>query len=165
MKTYETRSVTERRHSSLMKDALSRVEHDVLRTVIEGDGIPDAWQEIAQTGGPSAKRDRVHMRLDRDVIRFFKSMGPGYQERMACVLRAWMHGRLAKVIDGPDTTDIVLRPDKVAEQAAKTAEQVTYDLEAQRQKDEAYAERMKTQMAVHIALAKSGVEPPPWSDD
>ncbi len=165
MKTYETRSLTERRHSSLMGDALSKLEHDVLRTVIAGDGIPEAWQDIAQSGTASDKRTRVTMAIDRDVVQFFKAMGRGYQERMACVLRAWMHGRLAKVIDGPDTTDIVLRPLDVAAQAAKTTEQVMHDLEARRQKATTDAERRKLKFELHMALARVGIEPPPWDED
>jgi hypothetical protein len=48
-------------------------------------------------------------RLDADVVKFFKAMGEGYQPRMNRVLRAFMHYRLAGIIDGPDTTDYVLR--------------------------------------------------------
>jgi uncharacterized protein (DUF4415 family) len=115
MKPYQARGVVERRHTSLMADALRKLECDVLNTVIEAEGLPEGWATIAQEAPNVGPRDRVTMRMDRDVIRFFKAMGPGYQERICNVLRAFVHGRLAKVIDGPDTTDIVLRPDAVAE--------------------------------------------------
>ncbi len=51
------------------------------------------------------------IRLDADVVKFFKAMGPGYQPRINRVLRAFMHYRLAGVTLGPDTTDYVLRPE------------------------------------------------------
>lgn len=51
------------------------------------------------------------IRLDADVVKFFKAMGTGYQTRINRVLRMFMHYRLAGVINGPDTTDYVLRPE------------------------------------------------------
>lgn len=37
----------------------------------------------------------VSLRLDRDVIDFFKSQGKGYQTRMNAVLRAYMEAKKA----------------------------------------------------------------------
>ncbi|KEJ88858.1 hypothetical protein DSW25_14535 [Sulfitobacter donghicola DSW-25 = KCTC 12864 = JCM 14565] len=53
-------------------------------------------------------KTRVTLRLEEDVVKFFRKMGPGYQQRMNDVLSAWMHGRLAGLIDGPDASDIDL---------------------------------------------------------
>jgi uncharacterized protein (DUF4415 family) len=33
----------------------------------------------------------INLRVDRDVLRFFKERGPGYQTRMNAVLRAYMN--------------------------------------------------------------------------
>ena len=38
---------------------------------------------------PPTKR-AVSVRLDQDIIDFFKSQGPGYQTRMNAVLRSYM---------------------------------------------------------------------------
>ena len=43
------------------------------------------------------------IRLDRDVVKFFRSMGLGYGPRINRVLRTYMHARLAGVIRGPET--------------------------------------------------------------
>lgn len=119
IKPYQTRTASERQHGALMADTMRRLEHDVLSAVVEAQGLPEDWHAIAQDSPTEGARDKVTMRIDRVVLRFFRSMGPDYQRRMVRVLRAWMHGRLAKVIAGPDTTDLVLRPKAVAEQLAR----------------------------------------------
>ena len=55
---------------------------------------PDDW--IADTGGvlirgipPRATKQRVNIRLDRDVLDFFRSYGRGYQTRINAVLRVY----------------------------------------------------------------------------
>ncbi len=118
IKDYRKRNPKEKKHSSLMADALRKLEFDVLSAVIDANGLPEDWQQIVSDPEDTMVRDKITMRLDRDIVRFFKAMGPGYQIKMARVLRAWVHGRLAKVVAGPDTTDIVLRADAVADQVA-----------------------------------------------
>ena len=49
-------------------------------------------------------------------------MGPGYQARINRVLRAYMHMRLGKLVQGPDTADFVLRPDEVVRRARARTE-------------------------------------------
>ncbi len=36
-------------------------------------------------------KDRLSLRLDRDVVSWFKAQGPGYQSRINAALRAYMH--------------------------------------------------------------------------
>lgn len=45
---------------------------------------------------------KLTIRVDAEVVRFFKYMGPGYQPRMNKVQRCFMHARLAKMINGPE---------------------------------------------------------------
>ena len=47
------------------------------------------WAE-AEWWMPVSK-DRLSLRLDHDVITWFKAQGPGYQSRINAVLRAYMH--------------------------------------------------------------------------
>jgi hypothetical protein len=42
--------------------------------------------------------------------------------RINRVLRAYMHFRLAKLVEGPDTMDYVLRPEAVLEKASRRPE-------------------------------------------
>ncbi len=59
---------------------------------------PDDW--IADTGGvlirgipPRATKQRVNIRLDRDVLDFFRSHGRGYQTRINAVLRRYVQAQ------------------------------------------------------------------------
>lgn len=49
---------------------------------------PEFWQH-AELVYPAAK-ERVTVRLDRDVLAWFRSQGRGYQTRINAVLRAYM---------------------------------------------------------------------------
>ncbi|NBE07938.1 BrnA antitoxin family protein [Paragemmobacter ruber] len=89
-------------HYHYMADAMRRLEWDLHHRIEATGRIPLEWHEIAQaTVKPDA--DRVALRLDRDVLRFFRSMGKGYGPRINRVLRTYMHARLAGVIRGAET--------------------------------------------------------------
>jgi uncharacterized protein (DUF4415 family) len=49
----------------------------------------EAWFASAELVMPEPKRP-VTLRLDRDVLDWFKAQGPGYQTRINAVLRAYM---------------------------------------------------------------------------
>ncbi len=63
--------------------------------------IPHEWQEIAARPGVPAKQ-MVTIRLDEDVLAFFRAMGAGYLTRVNAVLRTFMLARLAGVVTGPE---------------------------------------------------------------
>ena len=92
---------TERVNHHYMMDALRRLEWDMASEVVRQQRIPADWHRISLDRGRKAKV-RVTMGLEEDVVRFFKSMGRGYQERMNDVLRAFMHAKLAGIVAGPD---------------------------------------------------------------
>ncbi|MBT0957939.1 BrnA antitoxin family protein [Alphaproteobacteria bacterium KMM 3653] len=115
---------TERLNYSFGIDALRMIETDIHDRLWDMRGCPPEWHEIAQdTDRRDAKRMRVTLSLDADVVRFFKALGPGYQPRMNRVLRAFMHMRLAKVVQGPDVNDYVLRPEEVERAYARRREE------------------------------------------
>lgn len=107
-----------------------------LRWKLDGSvRIPAEWHQIAQSRQQPAKA-KVTLRLDEDVIRFYRSMGRGHLTRMNAVLRAFMLARLAEVVKAeaeyhlsPKETMTRLRGELVAvmegqERAAKAAEDV-----------------------------------------
>lgn len=105
---------SERVQTSLMIDAFRMIEFDLHDRLMETRMIPSGWSEVALEPCPkAAKRVKVTALFDDDVVRAFKALGPGYRHRMNRVLRAWMHGRAGKLIDGPDTTDYILRPQEI----------------------------------------------------
>ncbi|MCB2130793.1 MAG: BrnA antitoxin family protein [Rhodobacteraceae bacterium] len=63
--------------------------------------LPHAWREIATRPAIPQKR-LVTIRLDEDVLAFFRAMGRGHLTRINAVLRTFMLARLAGLIPGPD---------------------------------------------------------------
>lgn len=87
-----------------LAETLREVEFH-LRGRIDGSGlIPPEWDEIARMRGPMPKV-KVNMWVDGDVVKFFKGMGRGHTTRMAEVLRAYRHARLAGVLRGAEGVD------------------------------------------------------------
>ncbi|WP_353475324.1 BrnA antitoxin family protein [Salipiger sp. H15] len=111
---------TERLNFQYAVDAMEMVERDLIDRMWDRRGCPSEWHEICRDRDRrDAKRTRCTIALDADVVKFFRALGPGYQARINRVLRAFMHYRLAKLIDGPDTTDFILRPEQVEEEARR----------------------------------------------
>lgn len=53
--------------------------------------LDDAWFETATVATPA--KELISMRLDEDVLTFFREEGRGYQTRINAVLRAYMTHR------------------------------------------------------------------------
>ncbi|TKW65271.1 MAG: BrnA antitoxin family protein [Paracoccus denitrificans] len=104
-----TRAETARRTNyHYMADAMRRLEWDLHQRVLTEGRIPDAWHEIAAEGAVPRK-ERISIRLDGDVVKFFRDMGPGWQPRINEVLRSFMHARLAGLLRGAETMDYLKR--------------------------------------------------------
>lgn len=58
------------------------------------------------------KKTKLTLRLDADVVAFFRTMGMGHLTRMNAVLRAFMLARLAGVVAGPESVDYAPTPKK-----------------------------------------------------
>lgn len=95
-----------------MADAMRRLEWDLHNHIEATSRIPDEWHEIARNK-PDQPTERVTVRIDRDVLRFFRSMGTGYGPRLNAVLRSYMHARLAGVIRGAETVAFYRRQREV----------------------------------------------------
>ncbi|MEM8536477.1 MAG: BrnA antitoxin family protein [Pseudomonadota bacterium] len=107
-------SKTQRMHARYAIDARRMIEYDLHSVAMKLRTVPEEWDEIWKDDDRrDAKRTRVTMRMDADVVKFFKAMGEGYQTRINRVLRTFMHYRLAGIIEGPDTTDYVLHPERM----------------------------------------------------
>ncbi|MFV0336270.1 MAG: BrnA antitoxin family protein [Tropicimonas sp.] len=91
-----------------MADAMRRLEWDLHQRILTEGRVPDAWHEIAAERTERAK-ERVTIRLDGDVVKFFRDMGPGWQPRLNEVLRSFMHARLAGLLRGAETMDYLKR--------------------------------------------------------
>ena len=70
---------------------------DIERLADEEEGsLPAGWEDAVEIGIPIRKQ-AVHIRLDADVLAWFRDRGPGYQTRINTVLRSFVqHHRQAE---------------------------------------------------------------------
>jgi len=96
MKRFSAAELRERKRSLSRTDTarLRRMTEAELEKSIREDPdwshVPKDWHLKAQAVMPVPKR-LISVRLDEDVIDWFKSEGAGYQTRMNAVLRSFMH--------------------------------------------------------------------------
>jgi uncharacterized protein (DUF4415 family) len=68
----------------------AKSQEEVERLADEEEGpLPDNWEETVICGLPQEKT-YVRLRLDADIIDWFKSQGEGYQRRINAALRAFI---------------------------------------------------------------------------
>ncbi len=72
-------------------EAMAQEEVERLADEEEGKLAPD-WEDLVFVGLPPRKQ-AVHIRLDQDVLGWFRALGPGYQTRINAVLRAFVQAR------------------------------------------------------------------------
>jgi uncharacterized protein (DUF4415 family) len=82
----------------------SRTDHDYLRNLTEAElersiaddpdwqDIPPDWHEGAEVVDLRGKK-LLSLRLDQDVLDWFKATGPGYQTRINAALKAYVRAR------------------------------------------------------------------------
>ncbi len=75
-------------------EALRRADALGLEPEQDEDEFELDWTR-AELVTPEPKK-AISLRVDPDVLDFFKSQGPGYQTRMNAVLRAWMEAQLKR---------------------------------------------------------------------
>ncbi|SFA70945.1 BrnA antitoxin of type II toxin-antitoxin system [Poseidonocella pacifica] len=95
---------TQRENFRHMASAVERIYWDLYSADGRAELIPEEWHEISEGERFSAK-ERVTLRVEKDVLKFFRSIGPGYQTRMNDVLKAFMHARLSGLLRTPDQLD------------------------------------------------------------
>ena len=94
-----------------MVDAMQRFEWDKHHAIMMEGRVPLAWEEVWETRRP--ERTRVTIRLDKDVVKFFRAMNGAYGQKMNTVLRIFMHAQLAGFFEGNDMPE-ALSPPRVA---------------------------------------------------
>ena len=74
--------------------ALEKKTDEEIREAVESDPdtyfLDEDWFEAATFVNPSAEKERISIRLDEDILEFFRSQGRGYQSRINKVLREYM---------------------------------------------------------------------------
>jgi uncharacterized protein (DUF4415 family) len=70
----------------------SLTEDDIERMALEDNrrhGIPDDWYKRARMVR-FVEKEQISIRLDKDILDFFRKHGRGYQTRINAVLRAFV---------------------------------------------------------------------------
>jgi uncharacterized protein (DUF4415 family) len=84
-------TVAETRTDWSKVDAIS--QDSVERSADDEEGpLPEGWEKTVILGLPSRK-DAIKLRIDHDVLEWFRGTGKGYQTRMNNVLRAFVQSR------------------------------------------------------------------------
>lgn len=60
---------------------------------------PAGWAQVEAAHPVHPPRQRLTLRLDEDVIKWFRAMGCGYQGRMNAVLRYYMVSRRSRMLE------------------------------------------------------------------
>lgn len=105
MADYSKKPLTQKQRYNhfYVMDAMRRFEWDMHHTIAINNHVPQEWHEISTRRDQSKKK--VCLRVDEDVLKWFKSMGPGYQPRINDVLRSFMHMKLMGLLMGDETLD------------------------------------------------------------
>lgn len=89
----ETRQATAESRSDL---ARARAKTEELKRDIASDpdwcDVPRTWYEAVEAVMPVPKK-LLSLRLDTDVVDWFRQQGPGYQTRINAVLRTFVAGQ------------------------------------------------------------------------
>ncbi len=77
----------------------TKIETILFRRDLIGN-CPEGWfTEAIRADGPPGK-ERMTLRIDKDVARFFRATGQGFQVKMNDVLRAFMLAARLRVLEG-----------------------------------------------------------------
>ena len=64
--------------------------HEAVKEDPDAFLLSEDWFENAVLVSPSAEKERISIRLDKDILEFFRAGGSGYQSRINKVLREYM---------------------------------------------------------------------------
>lgn len=77
-----------RRAESRMIGELRRFQDDLVETWLDRS-LPDDWNGLETREPVPPPREKVTLRLDADMIKWFRRLGPGYGRRINSVLRIY----------------------------------------------------------------------------
>ena len=81
--------MTEKRITTVSMDEIMAMEDQTRPDAPEGPSLgPDFWKR-ARVVMPEAPKKQLTLRLDADLVTWFKDQGRGYQTRMNAVLRSY----------------------------------------------------------------------------
>ncbi len=103
--TDRKRSKTEEQSFDRMLDVLGEQVEELDRLKRGLELIPPGWHRVAREAPVTPPKTKVSLKLDDDMVAWFRGLGRGWQPRMNAVLRAYMHAVISKAVKGAETGD------------------------------------------------------------
>jgi uncharacterized protein (DUF4415 family) len=101
--TNAKRSKTEDLSFDRMLDDLDEQLADIERLKRSHDLVPPGWRRVAREAPITPPKTKLTLKLDAEMVDWFRGLGHGWQPRMNAVLRAYMHGVISKAVKGAET--------------------------------------------------------------
>lgn len=92
------RSRTEERAYARALSELEEQETELRALARHRRVVPEGWDELDRRVPVEPRKQKVTIRLDADLLAWFRGLGRGHQRRMNAVLRAYMHAVVAKAV-------------------------------------------------------------------
>jgi len=93
----ELRAMIERGEDHSDWARVDAMTEEALEAAIASDpdwaDIPHDWYEHARPHYPESMRKQVSLRIDPDLLAWFKRQGPGYRQRINSALRAFVEAQ------------------------------------------------------------------------
>jgi len=77
---------------------LDRQRKDFEEMKVRSDLIPKEWSQIEAEVPVRPRKEKLTVKFDEDLVKWFRAMGHGYQARMNRILRTFMLATIAKEI-------------------------------------------------------------------
>ena len=86
------RASTSRKSLTKLSKVRKTIDADIVRDADAPEWTPDTFARAVARKGlkPVPKKALLSLRIDSDVIEWFRKQGAGYQSRMNALLRAYM---------------------------------------------------------------------------
>lgn len=97
--TRKTPTLAEQAASDQAHFNMLTIEHELREAHRRGLLVPPGWKGVAHEP-PLHAKTRVTIRLDDDLVKWFRGFGPGYQKRINRVLRLFMLQAISGELEG-----------------------------------------------------------------
>ena len=104
------RSKAEERAYALMLAELEEQEAELRLLTRRRSVVPEGWGELERQAPVEPRKERVTIRLDAEMLKWYRGLGHGYQRRINAVLRAYMNAVISKAIERRGDRDAKGRP-------------------------------------------------------
>jgi len=80
-----------------MFDELKSLQEELRRDWVERS-LPKDWSGSISAFGQTSRKEKISIRLDEDMLRWFRSLGPGYQAKINKILRIYWTGIICGMV-------------------------------------------------------------------